>query len=156
MRRMRRTHRQHMRNIGGIGRWLAWVVRHLEICSLPVSIWKTEHQATGEILKANSAIAPSARHITCPPSCPSPSYPILPPTSPPASLSLFPVVKSLSWFVSFSLSLFFKDFIYLLMRIHREERDRDTGRGRSRFHAGSLTWDLIPGLQDHTLGQRQH
>ena len=30
---------------------------------------------------------------------------------------------------------------------------RDTGRersrGRSRLHAGSLMWDLIPGLQDH-------
>ena len=40
------------------------------------------------------------------------------------------------------------------MRIHREERerDRDTGRGRSRLHAGSPTWDLIRGLQDHTLG----
>ena len=23
---------------------------------------------------------------------------------------------------------------------------RDTGRGRSRLHAGRLTWDLIPGL----------
>ena len=31
------------------------------------------------------------------------------------------------------------------------QRGRDTGRGRSR----SLMWDLIPGLQDHTLGQRQ-
>ena len=31
------------------------------------------------------------------------------------------------------------------------ERDRDTG-GRSRLHAGSPTWDLILGLQDHTLG----
>ena len=32
---------------------------------------------------------------------------------------------------------------------------RDTGRGRSRLHAGSPTWDSIPGLQDHALGQRQ-
>ena len=23
------------------------------------------------------------------------------------------------------------------------ERDRNTGRGRSKFHAGSLTWDSI-------------
>ena len=33
------------------------------------------------------------------------------------------------------------------MRIHREEREResrDTGRGRSRPHAGGLTWDPIP------------
>ena len=28
------------------------------------------------------------------------------------------------------------------------ERGRDTGRGRSRLHAGSPTWDSIPGLQD--------
>ena len=35
------------------------------------------------------------------------------------------------------------------------ERGRDTGRGRSRLHVGSPTWDSIPGLQDHILGQRQ-
>ena len=33
--------------------------------------------------------------------------------------------------------------IYLFMR--DTERGRDTGRERSSFHAGSLTWDLIPG-----------
>ena len=33
----------------------------------------------------------------------------------------------------------------------REERGRDTGRGRSRLHAGSPTWDSIQGLQDHAL-----
>ena len=35
------------------------------------------------------------------------------------------------------------------------EGGRDTGGKRSRLHAGSLTWDLIPGLQDHALGERQ-
>ena len=35
------------------------------------------------------------------------------------------------------------------------ERGRDTGRGRSRPHVGNLTWDSIPGFQDHALGQRQ-
>ena len=35
------------------------------------------------------------------------------------------------------------------------ERGRDTGRGRSRLHAGSPMWDLIPGLQDYDLGGRQ-
>ena len=35
------------------------------------------------------------------------------------------------------------------------ERGRDTGRGRSRLHAGTPTWDSIPGLQDRALGQRQ-
>ena len=29
------------------------------------------------------------------------------------------------------------------------ERGRDTGRGRSRLHAGSPTRGLYPGLQDH-------
>ncbi|KAM8948327.1 coiled-coil domain-containing protein 196 isoform 2-T2 [Lycaon pictus] len=37
---------------------------------------------------------------------------------------------------------------------HRE-RGRDTGRGRSRLHAESPTWDLIQGLQIHALGCRQ-
>ena len=36
-------------------------------------------------------------------------------------------------------------FIYLFMI------DRERGRGRRRLHAGSQTWDLIPGLQDHAL-----
>ena len=49
------------------------------------------------------------------------------------------------------LILFFLRF-YLFMR--DTERDRDTGRERSRLHAGSPTWDLIQGLQDHALGQR--
>ena len=47
---------------------------------------------------------------------------------------------------------FFKDFIYLFMRGTGRERGRDIGRGRSRLHAGSPTWDSIPGLQDHALG----
>ena len=50
-------------------------------------------------------------------------------------------------------SFVFLSFFNLFMR--DTERDRDTGRGRSRLHAGSQTWDLIPGLQDHALGQRQ-
>ena len=48
---------------------------------------------------------------------------------------------------------FFKDFIYLLMR--DRERGRDIGRGRGRLLTGSPMWDLIPGLRDHTLSQRQ-
>ena len=40
-------------------------------------------------------------------------------------------------------------------REREREIGRDTGRGRSRLHAGSPTWDLVLGLQDHTLGQRQ-
>ena len=41
-------------------------------------------------------------------------------------------------------------------RERERERGRDTGRGRSRLHAESLTWDSIPGLQDHALGCRRH
>ena len=41
------------------------------------------------------------------------------------------------------------------MRDTKRERGRDTGRERSRLHAGSPMWDLIPGLQDHAPGQRQ-
>ena len=38
------------------------------------------------------------------------------------------------------------------MRDTDKERGRDIGRGRSRLHEGSLMWDSILGLQDHTLG----
>ena len=40
----------------------------------------------------------------------------------------------------------------MIERERETERGRDTGRGRSRLHAGSLTRDLIPGLQDCALG----
>ena len=40
------------------------------------------------------------------------------------------------------------------MRDTERERQRHRQR-RSRLHAGSLMWDLIPGLQDHALGWRQ-
>ena len=67
-------------------------------------------------------------------------------------------------------SFFLKYFIYLSMcageregererekeKEREKERGRDTGRGRSSLHAGSPTWDLIPGLQDHDLGRRRH
>ena len=61
----------------------------------------------------------------------------------------------LFYFYLFFILYFFKDFIYLFMRDTERETERQRDRGRSRLHAGSLTWDLIPGLQDHTLGQRQ-
>ena len=35
------------------------------------------------------------------------------------------------------------------------DRDIDVGRGRCRLPAGSPMWDLIPGLRDHALSQRQ-
>ena len=41
--------------------------------------------------------------------------------------------------------LFFKDFTYLFMTDTQRERGRDTGRGRSRLHVGTLMWDSIPG-----------
>ena len=45
-------------------------------------------------------------------------------------------------------------FFFKILFIHEShtEGSRDTGRGRSRLHAGSLTWNLIPGLQDQALG----
>ena len=48
---------------------------------------------------------------------------------------------------------FFKRFylFYLFMRDTEREAE-NTGRGRSRLHAGSPTWDSIPGLQDQALG----
>ena len=49
----------------------------------------------------------------------------------------------------------YPDFIYLFMRDTHTHRGRDTGRGRSRLHAGSPMWDSILGLQDHTLSRRQ-
>ena len=49
--------------------------------------------------------------------------------------------------------------MYLFMiEIERErERGRDTGGGRSRLHAGSLTWDLIPDsrIMPWAKGRRQ-
>ena len=41
------------------------------------------------------------------------------------------------------------------MRDTERERGRDTGRGRSRLHAGNLMWDLIPETRDHALSQRE-
>ena len=51
-----------------------------------------------------------------------------------------------------SLLFFFIFMILFILFMRNTERGRDTGRGRSRLHAGSPTWDLIPGLQDHALG----
>ena len=50
--------------------------------------------------------------------------------------------------------IFFLRFC-LFMRDTERERGRDIGRGRSRLHAGSPTWDLIPGPQDQALSQRR-
>lgn len=63
----------------------------------------------------------------------------------------------MQWFVFLKLTPF-KDFIYLFMRYTEREREsvKDTGGRRSRLHAGSLTWDSIPGLQDQALGRRWH
>ena len=46
--------------------------------------------------------------------------------------------------------IYSKYFIYLFMK--NTERGGGTGRGKSRLHAESPTWDLIPGLQDQALG----
>ena len=44
-------------------------------------------------------------------------------------------------------NLFFFFKIYLFISDRHRERGRDTGRGRSRLHAGILMWDSILGLQ---------
>ena len=51
------------------------------------------------------------------------------------------------------LILFFLIF-YLFMIVTERDRGRDTGRGRSRLHAGSPMRNLIPGLQDQALSWR--
>ena len=51
------------------------------------------------------------------------------------------------------ISIFFLKILFIHER-HGGVGGRDTGRGRSRPHAGSPTWDSIPGLQDHALDQR--
>ena len=43
----------------------------------------------------------------------------------------------------------------MIVTQRERERGRDTGRGRSRLHAGSPTWDLILGPRGHALNQRQ-
>lgn len=61
-------------------------------------------------------------------------------------------LKILALCLMLFLKNFFKRFYLFIHERHRErERAAETGRGKSRLHAGSPTWDLIPGLQDHTL-----
>ena len=59
-----------------------------------------------------------------------------------------------------SLLLFEKDYLFIYSERERgreaeRQGGRDTGRGRSRLHAGRPTWDLILEIQDHTPGCRQ-
>ncbi|XP_048968786.1 serine/threonine-protein kinase RIO3 isoform X1 [Canis lupus baileyi] len=44
-------------------------------------------------------------------------------------------------------------YLFMTDTLRERERGRDTGRGRSRLHAGSLMQDPILGLQDHALGR---
>ena len=64
-----------------------------------------------------------------------------------------PFLSCTELYISYYILFYFKYFIYLFMR--DTERSRDTGRGRSRLHAGSPVWDSIPGLQDHAEGRPQ-
>ena len=47
------------------------------------------------------------------------------------------------------LFLILKKYLFIHKRHTERNRGRDTGRGRSRLHAGILMWNSIPGLQDH-------
>ena len=53
------------------------------------------------------------------------------------------------------LLLYFLKILFMYERHRERDTGRDTGRGRSRLHVGSPTWDLIPGLRGHALGHRQ-
>ena len=53
----------------------------------------------------------------------------------------------ISWFHR---ETFFSLRFYVFIHEGHRERGRDTGRGRSRLHAGSSMWDSIPGSRDHT------
>ena len=71
------------------------------------------------------------------------------------------LAKVTSWLDLAAFRYTFLRFFFLRFHlfIHERYRERDaethTGRGRNKPHAGSPTWDLIPGLQDHALGWRQ-
>ena len=51
--------------------------------------------------------------------------------------------------------IFLRVYLFIYSWETQRERCRDTGRGRSRLHAGTPMLDLIPGPQDHALGWRQ-
>ena len=53
------------------------------------------------------------------------------------------------------LVFFFLKILFIYSWKKERERGRDTGRGRSRLHAGSRMQDSIPGPQDHALGWRR-
>ena len=51
---------------------------------------------------------------------------------------------------------FFKRFYLFIHERHKErEAESQAETQAETLHAGSLMWDLILGLQDHTLGRRQ-
>ena len=74
------------------------------------------------------------------------------PALPPATRVFLGVPQFTFYFIFIFIIL--TDFIYLFM--NDREGGRDPGRGRSRLHVGSPTWDPIPDLQDHTPGGRRH
>ena len=71
-----------------------------------------------------------------------------PGTSPP----IFCKGESIAEFV-----LFFFQFLFIYDSHRERERERQRHRQREKQApcTGSPTWDSIPGLQDHALGQRQ-
>ena len=57
----------------------------------------------------------------------------------------------------FQMTFFFFNFFFLFIYDSHRERERQRHRQREKQApcTRSLTWDSIPGLQDHALGQRQ-
>ena len=63
-------------------------------------------------------------------------------------------IISIKWFFDIyflNCKMVFLKILYLFIHETHTHRGRDTGRGRSRLHAGSPMWDSIPGPQDHAL-----
>ena len=56
---------------------------------------------------------------------------------------------------SFFFKFFFHFYLFIIVTQRERERQRDRQREKQAPCPGSPTWDLIPGLQDRALGQRQ-
>ena len=65
--------------------------------------------------------------------------------------SKFFLAKRTSIATSFLFFFFLRFYLFINERHREKQRGRDTGRGRSRLHAGNPMWDSILGPQDLSL-----